>query len=314
MATDGRWLLLTYQLPSRPSNARVQTWRRLQEIGAVAAGTSAYVLPDIEKCRRDVQALRRDIVARGGEAIVFAGGTDEAGESRRLVATFRRLREADYRSLSAGIRRRQRQLRKPGPAGRRAVDNLRARFNAIVGIDFFEAPGRGAAGASIDALERWLERRSRNLREDDPATRRAAEFQNRRWVTRPRPGIDRLASAWLIRRFIDPFASFAFVSEAGPDDVPFDIPDTGFTHQGGMCTFETLADAFAIRNDGVRRLGRVVHDLDLKDGRSGAPEVAAIGRVVDGLRALYADDHVLLEYGISFFDAYADSRETQRKR
>jgi hypothetical protein len=127
-------------------------------------------------------------------------------------------------------------------------------------------------------------------------------------VTRPRPSIDRLSSAWLIRRFIDPLATFGFTLEPGPEDVPFDMPGIGFTHQVGMCTFETLVAEFHIQDPVVIRVSRIVHDLDLKDARFGVPETAAVGHVIDGLRGLYADDHALLEQGISFFDAFAGSK------
>ena len=313
MATPRQWLLLTHQLPARPSNARVKTWRRLQEIGAVPTRTSIYMLPNTERCRADFYWLRREIVALGGEAIVFSAEPRDPRESSRLVAAFRRAREDDYRALSVQARRLAGGTRNRGrttsrSANReRAVRKLRDRFNAIARIDFFHARGRETVDAAIRALERSLAARPTDHSGEEDG-QPAAEFQNRRWVTRPRPSIDRMSSAWLIRRFIDPLSTFGFTLEPGPEDVPFDMPGIGFTHQGAMCTFETLVAEFRIQDPVVVRLSRIVHDLDLKDARFGLPETAAVGHVIDGLRGLYGDDQALIDQGIGFFDAFASSK------
>jgi hypothetical protein len=311
MAAARHWLLLTHTLPARPSNARVTTWRRLQDVGAVRTRTSVYVLPNTDQCRADFSWLRREIVGLGGEAIVFLAEPRDPRESGRLVAAFRRAREDDYRSLSVQTRRLAitRDGRRKGrhsATRERAIRALRARFDAMTRIDFFHARGRETVDAAIAALERSVTTRPVEPAGDENG--HAAEFQNRRWVTRPRPSIDRLSSAWLIRRFIDPLATFAFTPDPGPEDVPFDMPGIGFTHQGVMCTFETLVTEFRIQDPVVLRLSRIVHDLDLKDARFGLPETGPVGHVIDGLRGLYADDHALLEQGISFFDAFAGSQ------
>lgn len=139
----------------------------------------------------------------------------------------------------------------------------------------------------------------------------SAGFRHRRWVTRRRPGVDRMASAWLIRRFIDPNATFAFVDRPSGADVPFDMYTGEFSHQGDSCTFEVLAARFRVNGAAVARVGRIVHDLDMKDDKHEPPEAAAVGRMVEGLRALYADDTALLEQGIVMFDALARSFESE---
>ena len=210
---------------------------------------------------------------------MFVAEPRDPRESNRLVAAFRRARDEDYRSLSVQARRlaAARTRRRGGgrtAARERAIRHLRDRFDALTRIDFFQARGRERANAVIGALERSItERAAGQTGEDDGQA--AVEFQNRRWVTRPRPSIDRMSSAWLIRRFIDPLATFGFTLEPGPDDVPFDIPGIGFTHQGVMCTFETLVAEFRIQDPVVLRLGRIFHDLNLKDARFGLPQTAA---------------------------------------
>jgi hypothetical protein len=138
-------------------------------------------------------------------------------------------------------------------------------------------------------------------------------FHGRRWVTRPRPGVDRIASAWLIRRFIDPNATFAFTDRADGVGVPFDMYAGEFSHQGDRCTFEVLAERFRLTSGAVMKIGRIVHDLDMKDAKYGPPEVVAVGRLIEGLRAAYADDAALLEQGMTMLDALARSFESEER-
>ena len=139
------------------------------------------------------------------------------------------------------------------------------------------------------------------------------DYQQRIWVTRPRPGIDRMGSAWLIRRFIDGRARFQFREKPaeGKRAVPFDMYGVDFSHHGGECTFETLLRRFRLDDPGLRWLGRVVHQLDLKDEKESLPEVVAVGRMVEGLRQTYTNDHELLEQGMRMFEALYQSYSIQ---
>ena len=121
-----------------------------------------------------------------------------------------------------------------------------------------------------------------------------------------------MATAWLIRRFVDTNATFAFVEAPSGADVPFDMYTGEFSHHGELCTFEVLADRFRMQNPAVAKVGHIVHDLDMKDTKYDAPEAVAVGRMVDGLRALHADDATLLEHGIGMFDALARSFESDQ--
>ena len=315
---EPRWLLLGHQLPTAASNARVKTWRRLQQIGAVPARNSVYVLPNTEQCREDFEWIRSEIVALGGEATVFAADAISEGGTEDIVSAFRRAREQEYRALKTEIDRLVPRGKARGAVGSlregtaaRSRRALRDRFNAIERIDYFDAPARGDAAASLAALERAVNgRRSAPVMTDTPLT--PTGFRGRRWVTRRRPGVDRMASAWLVRRFIDPKAKFAFADRASGSDVPFDMYTGEFSHHGELCTFEVLAERFRVKNAAVTKVGQIVHDLDMKDSKYNLPEAAAVERMVDGLRALHSDDATLLEHGINMFDALAHSFGSER--
>jgi hypothetical protein len=311
--TTPRWLLLVYQLPPRSSNARVKTWRRLQQIGALATRNAVYVLPNTEACHEDFEWLRKEIVAAGGEATVFTADAASDGSAEELVKMFQRTRESDYAAIGQRIDRllKTRPV-KPSAAGRtrqqREVRQLRDRFNNVLKTDFFGAAARDEVGSSLARLEHVVSGRSADKRAAAASTqlsRRA--FQRRRWVTRPRPGVDRMASAWLIRRFIDPKATFAFVDQPRKNDVPFDMYTGEFSHQGDACTFEVLLARFAITDSAALRIGQVVHDLDMKETKYAAPESPVVGRMVEGLRAMHAADDDLLDHGIGMFEALARS-------
>lgn len=311
---SSQWLLLAHQLPARPSNARVKTWRRLQDIGAIQTRNSVYVLPNSDQCREDFEWLRKEIVALGGEATVFAADPVDQRSARELIDAFRRLRREDYRTIrreaeSAAAAGRKPRRSVPLPALTRTARLLRERLAEIERVDFFAAPERDGAEEAVGRLERLLDPPARAAATPDGGRLRTADFQNRRWVTRPRPGVDRMSSAWLIRRFVDPAAAFAFVTKPADRDVTFDMYEGDFGHEGSRCTFETLADRFGITAPVVARIAQVVHDLDMKESRYAAAETAAVGRMIEGLRQLFADDHELLEHGITMFEALARSFE-----
>jgi hypothetical protein len=303
-----RWLLFVHQLPSSPSNIRVRTWRRLKQIGAVIVKQAVYALPDSPATREDFEWLKAEIEGDGGEAEVFAAAHLESDDA--LVEEFRQASQDAYTGLAAELEqatgRRTRSRRGRAQSPRRLLQAYRERFAAIERIDFFGSAGRDRVAQLLETLaDRFSANPTRSngdAREDHNAT----AYRGRVWVTRPRPGVDRMASAWLIRRFIDADARFGFASDrdaAGSDPVPFDMFGVEFSHRGGLCTFETLCHVFRLDDPAVGRVAGVVHDLDLKDGRFGAPEAAAIGGVIEGLQAGHADDHQLLEAGITLFDA-----------
>jgi hypothetical protein len=289
----------------------VRTWRRLQQLGAVAVKQAVYVLPDSPSAREDFEWLKTEIETGGGEASVFTADTVDVLSSDELVQEFRRARESDYAALSRTVERalkaarHTRAPRRSRRAAARVVDSFRQRLAAIETIDFFGSAGRDRVATLVSELQQTLsgEAPAERRTTSSPSTRDS--FRGRVWVTRPRPGIDRIGSAWLIKRFIDQEARFDFVEQppASGDAVPFDMFGVEFTHRGEWCTFETLAHTFAIGDSAVERLAAIVHDLDLKDAKFGAVEAGTIGALLEGLQALYPDDHVLLDNGITMFEA-----------
>jgi hypothetical protein len=183
---------------------------------------------------------------------------------------------------------------------------FRERLAGIEAVDFFAGAGRDRVKALLQQLEERTAaaQSAPSSRLSSPVD--AAGYRDRLWVTRPRPGVDRMASAWLIRRYIDAEARFGFAADqqAAPvHAIPFDMFGVAFSHQGEGCTFETLCDAFGIQEPAVARMATVVHDLDLKDGKFGAPEAGTVGTLIDGLQLAHRDDEQLLTHGIALFDA-----------
>ena len=311
------WLLLVLQLPAHPVSVRVKTWRRLQQLGAVAVKNAVYALPNRAETHEDFEWVRREVVASGGQATVFQASTVDNLSNDELRESFRRLRTEDYRALARSVEKAARSHSRPGPRDARtlakALRASRDRLTEIEVADYFAADGRQQARAALERLETLASRAvSRASSRADPSSESSATvldvaaFQKRRWLTRPRPGIDRMASAWLIRRFIDPHAVFLFgeVTDTRPRRVvTFDMFGGDFTHHGEHCTFETLCARFALADDRLREIAELVHDLDLKDDRFGRREAPLLGRLVDGLRALHEDDGALLEQGMATFDA-----------
>jgi len=307
------WLLLLYQLPIQPSKLRVKTWRRLQKLGALQVKGSVYVLPNSPQAREDFEWIRTEVISMKGEASVFAAGAVDNWAHDELVAGFQAARAKDFQSLRQEVlealaaARQGRGPRRPDLRLKSAARNLRERWNELDEIDFFRAPGRDETQDAMEQLEKHLAKTfSRGqLPPQSGGLVMPENYRNRVWLTRPRPGIDRMSSAWLIQRFIDPKARFTFAEKpkAGSKSIPFDMYGVEFSHHGNACTFETLVGRFAIKDATVSRLAKIVHDLDLKDDRHQLPERVAVGKLVEGLRQMYGNDGQLLQEGIKMFEA-----------
>lgn len=304
-----RWLLLIHAIPPKPDALRAKVGRRLARVGAVPIKNSVYLLPTAAtEGREDLEWVRREVVEGGGECTVVlaefvAGLSDRAAE-----ALFREARDADYAALLAEIDAiRPAQGTGADAAARDGlaseVTRLRKRFEAIRAIDFFTAPKGADTKRALDALEATV----RTPTASAAAPTSATAMRSATWVTRRNPKVDRLSSAWLIRRFIDPEARFRFVV---PEDythavgeLRFDMFEGEYTHEHGGCTFETLCHRFALADPALAALGQIVHDLDVKDGAFGRPEAAGVALLIDGLVRTQADDAERVRQAEPLFDA-----------
>jgi len=317
-------MLLIHQVPPRPAYLRVKIGRHLQRLGAVAIKNSVYTMPASDEAQEDLQWVRGEITRGGGYAsIVEARFVDGLGDDE-VVGLFQAAREADYRTLLDQAREVARDFPRAGlpPENRRTevagqVSRLRHRLGEIVALDFFGAPGREAVEGLVAGLEQRMKPETQSSF-PHKSTLSMGEHQGRTWVTRTGIKVDRMASAWLIRRFIDPKARFKFVAAKGyepaPRELRFDMFDAEFTHQGDRCTFEVLVERFGLDGDSrLRHLAEIVHGIDLKDGKFAREEAAGIGRLVTGIAAAHPGDEDRLARGTALFeDLYAAQGESTR--
>jgi len=296
----GRWLLLIHQLPPKPDYFRVKIWRRLQRIGAVAIKNSVYVLPYTEQASEDFQWVQREVVACGGEASVCQAAFVDGLSDGQIEALFRAQRDAEYADVA---RAADELVREGGPESAGALARLERRFAEIVALDHFGAAARRAAEA---ALVRAGERRTAARVPARPGGGKARPVRGRTWVTRRGVHVDRIASAWLIRRFIDPAARFRFVAvqdhRPAPGELRFDMFDAEYTHDGDRCSFETLAARFGLAEAALTAIGELVHDIDCKDGKFGRSETAGLERLIGGIVRRHASDDARLERGAGVLD------------
>ncbi|HEV2388132.1 MAG TPA: chromate resistance protein ChrB domain-containing protein [Candidatus Acidoferrales bacterium] len=295
------WLLLTFTLPAKRASDRVKVWRKLQRYGAVPLGNSGYLLPNDAANRERFEwlatAIRKDAGEASGEASVVQVQSIDNLSTPQLVARFAEARAGKYREL---IRELQKLSSLPPhkrvPGG---LSHLRGRFREIVEIDFFNSPLQ----KRVEELLARADTPPAPARK--PARVNPREYTGRVWVTRPRPGIDRSASAWLIRRFIDQRARFAFAPEerVPPEAVPFDMFQGGFGHRGEDCTFETLQESFRIRDHKVNVIGQMIHDADLLDEKFGRKEGFGVDEVLKGWARQGVSDKELLERGMELIAA-----------
>lgn len=298
------WLLLLYSLPAKNGAARVSLWRKLQKSGALPFKTSAYLLPDAPAHLERFQWFVQQIRDAGGEAILVRGAEIEGRSHAELVQLFHDARAEDYRTLVAEMSAAFKVARRKRPENfAEQVERFRKAIDDVARIDHFGSPLAENARMMLQKLERLGAGRA-------PAAPllRKADFQGKTWLTRPGPHIDRVGSAWLIKNFIDPRAKFVFAASPRlhPGALPFDMLDVEFTHHGDDCTFETLLKRFALEDRALTRLGQMVHNADLHDGKFAATEGEGIDRMLRGLvRQGWSDERVLAHGFVSFDALYA---------
>ena len=321
---EPRWLLLLHQIPPKPDYVRVKIWRRLQALGAIAVKNSAYLLPWGDQAREDLQWVQKEVEQSGGEASICEARFVDGLRDEEIEGLFNAERDNEYATLAHDIQTvidglpegqlDDDQLK----AARTQLRRLKKRLDQIAGLDYFRASGRDGVEGLLSTLDGRLQLLP--LATDAvPCVLATADYRGRTWITRRGIHVDRMASAWLIRRFIDPQARFWFVSDRiyapSKDEVRFDMFQGEFTHEGDACTFEVLINRFGIEERALTPIAEIVHDIDLKDGKFKREEAAGVAATVAGIGMGTQDDEerlaqatVLFESLFRFFSTKRSSR------
>jgi len=316
-----RWWVLAFQLPTQAAYARVKIWRRLQAVGAASFKNALYLMPATEEALEDFEWTLREVRDAGGEGLILDARVVQGFTDEEIIAIFDAAREEQYRAVAEEIRAfstRFERKRDTPTAEEAAAQHARfhGRIRAIEAIDFFQANGR----EQVRALLRELE--PRNISVDtlgtEPAmeTEKLTSLKGRTWVTRANVHVDRMASAWLIRRWVDPEARFKWVADRHyrPEaaEIRFDMYQAEFTHEGDQCTFEVLLGRLELKDSALSAIAEIIHDLDLKDQKFGRKETAGVQQLLAGIVASQPSDDARIERATNLFDDLYHSFERAR--
>jgi hypothetical protein len=306
-----RWLTLLMSLPPTPTRHRVGVWRKLQRMGAVRLRGAGWILPETPETTELFQWLVQEIQSFKGEVTLLRVDRVETMKDDEVTALFHAVRGAEYQTVIRGCREvlshldRFRTTHRGSAAQLRGkLDGLKRELDRIESIDYLKAPAGQRARTLWETTAKRL--RSAETRPSAARGRHPAALPPRgsTWVTRPRPHIDRIASAWLIKRFCDPDATFAFAdaADAARKGIPFDVLGADFGHHGEDCTFETLVRRFGLKDRRVKVIAEIVHEADLHDGKFTRDEATGVDLAIRALAEATAEDHDLLERGMAIFD------------
>jgi hypothetical protein len=318
-----RWLLLIHQLPKEPAYLRVKIGRKLARVGAIALKNSVYVLPRSESTAEDFQWVRREVTDSGGEATVAEAHLLEGVSDEEIEAKFRDAKDADYAELIREARalvvepqgRRKKPLSEEERTTLRAeLERLERRVEEVSATDFFGATGRQVIAGVLNDMRKKLDPPSAEA----PAAEPVAQPLGRTWVTRTGVHVDRIASAWLIRRFIDRDATFKFVPAKGyvplAGELRFDMFEAEFSHEGENCTFETLLSRFHVTEPvGLRALAEIIHDIDLKENKYTRLETVGVAACIAGMCKVHRDDEQRIAVGSALLEGLLAHFSTRKE-
>ena len=317
-AKGAGWLLFFYSVPSKPVSNRIKVWRRLAKAGAIQLKGAGYMLPHNEGHYELFQWLVSEVEAMKGEAAFVHIDHIETMEDDEIIGLFNRQRERDYRPIEKKLEELERKISsarkgsaslKDGRLPEQLGKYVKA-FEEVRKLDFFSSGTGDELGEKIKAIEEEIKRfpgAGAQKPADGIQPKALEKYQGKTWVTRKRPFVDRMASAWLIKKFIDQKAVFGFIHEqdikdAAQEAVIFDIRGGEFTHVGDMCTFEVLMKSFGIRDRALRKMAEVVHELDVEDEKYRNPAAKGIEEILTGIRKTARDDTEALEKGMNVFE------------
>lgn len=325
MTKDGKqeWLLIFYSVPSHPVSSRMKIWRKLVRSGAVQLKGAVYIIPASDEHQEFFQWLIGEVRSLGGDGAFVRSSAIETMSESEVRELFIRQVSEEYRGLDktvAALEQKVQSIRKGTKVQDRSllIDQLAKavrEFEDVRKRDFFSAP----TGAAVNKRLQQLQTGTKNMEKPGPgevaaiALKRVEKYQDRTWITRKKPFVDRMASAWLIKRFIDPKATFKFIEERelnaiDPDAATFDLRSGEFTHRGDLCTFEVLVKTFSIRDKAVKQIAEIVHDLDVKDEKYGNAGTTGVEEILTGIRKTGKNDLDMLERGMAVFEMLYQSR------
>jgi hypothetical protein len=316
--SEYKWLLMIYNLPPKPSKTRVSVWRSLKSLGAVSLKKSVYILPFNSETYENYQWLCQEIQTMKGEATLVKVENIENLKDRDVTKLFHKARDDDYRII---INKCSEFSKKVSAARNQGIENqlklrdelkvIANQLNSTKEIDYFKSPlsqkAQNAFNTCMKDTSRLLNKITTSVDKKitEKETLKKKDFQGKKWVTRKRPHVDRIATAWLIKRFIDPKAKFAFVHEDTTkiNGIPFDMYHGEFSHQSDNCTFETILKRFNIKDEILKNISEIVHDIDLKDEKFDRNEAKGIDCILRGLMKNFKNDNELLKKGFELFEA-----------
>lgn len=317
------WLLIFYSVPSHPVSTRMKIWRKLVRSGAVQLKGAVYIIPATDEHQEFFQWLIGEVRSLGGDGAFVRSSAIETMSKDEVRELFIRQISDEYRGLEkafASLEQKVQSIRKGTKLQDRSllIDQLAKAvkdFEDVRKRDFFSSTTGEAVRKRLQQLDTSLKGLDKAI-PGEAATispKRAEQYQNRVWITRKKPFVDRMASAWLIKRFIDPNATFKFIEEreltvGGPDTTAFDLRNAEFTHVGELCTFEVLVKTFGIRGRAVKQIAEIVHDLDVNDEKYDNAGTAGVGEILSGIRKTGRDDRDALERGMFVFEMLYQSK------
>jgi hypothetical protein len=305
------WLLLIHQIPPKPEALRVKTWRRLQQVGAVAIKQSVYAMPLSEQSREDLSWTLKAIIAGGGDGSICEARFVEGLTDEQIVGLFLKARASDYAKIMQEVRPllaerppEKSEGREKSVKGAVLAAKLQRRLAEVAAIDFFNAPERGTADMLLKEL---AARFSGQALGGVQVQEKFENLKGRIWVTRRNLFVDRVACGWLIRRFVDEEATFKFVAgpryTPGPEELRFDMFEGEYTHEGDLCSFEVMIQRLGIEDRALIPMAQVVHDIDLKEVRYGRSETDGFKALMTGMVAGFTDDDQRMTEGRRLFES-----------
>jgi hypothetical protein len=305
-----KWLVLIHQIPPKPDALRVKTWRRLQQIGAVAIKQSVYVMPFLEQSREDLSWTLKEVIDGGGDGSISEVRFVEGLTDDQVISLFQNARKSDYEKIIKNANQLVAEWsdgnidpKDPAKRVKAQLEKLQRQFDNIAAIDFFKAPERGTANLLIKDL---AARSSGIVSDVGTSTERLDALKDKVWVTRKNVFVDRIACGWLIRRFVDEAALFKYIdSDAfapGPGEIRFDMFEGEYTHEGEQCTFEVMIKRLNLQDSGLTALAEVIHDIDLKDNKFNRSETDGLYALLTGLTASEPDDEKRMAKGAQLME------------